>query len=187
MLVKFITLKWGNKYGPEYVNRLYNNIKQTYSGEFEFHCFTDSAVKLDQQIITHDISTLPHFDSKVFTIVKIDLFKHMPFEGPYALLDLDCLILKDLKPYFDEYQFNEPRYIYNYWSDEKRALSTHHRGDCFINSSFLTWTGKQFEWLYDMFEKNKNIINLKFQSFDKFVYYCALNKLKFHPDNIVYS
>jgi hypothetical protein len=187
MLVKFITLKWGTKYGPEYVNRLYNNIKQTYSGEFEFHCFTDNDNDINSNIIIHDINTLPHFNSNVFTIVKIDLFKHLTFEGPYAFLDLDVLVINDLKLYFDSYNFIEPRYLYNYWSPIERSLDSFHRGDCFINSSFLTWDKDQFEWIYDLYVDNEQLINYKFNSFDKFVYYLGLDKLKFHDKNVAYT
>lgn len=187
--VKFLTLKWGDKYGPEYVNRLYNNVKNTYSGPFEFWCFTDDSYGIDEAVRTADITDLPHYgiEGNIFTIVKLDLFRHLPFEGPYVFIDLDVLILKDLKPYFDEYQFSEPRYLNNYWSDRVRELSTFHRGDCFINSSFLTWNNGQFDWLYDLYEDNKKIITQKFQSFDKMVYYCAQDKLHFHPKGIAYT
>lgn len=187
--VKFVTLKWGTKYGPEYVNRLYNNVKNTYSGPFDFICITDDARKINNDVKTIPIEMLPHFskEGNVFTIVKIDLFKHLPFEGPYVFLDLDVLVLRDLKPYFETFNFSEPRFINNYWVDRRRELETFHRGDCFVNSSFLVWDNNQFEWLYDLYEQNQDIITTKFQTFDKFVYGCAQDNLKYHPKNIVYT
>jgi hypothetical protein len=187
--VKFITLKWGDKYGPEYVNRLYNNVKNTYSGPFEFWCFTDDSYGIDDNIKLGNINDFPHFgvEGNIFTIVKLDLFKHLEFEGPYVFLDLDVLLLKDLKPYFDTFNFSEPRYIENHWAPRHRELDSFQRGDCFVNSSFLVWDGNQYQWLYDLYEKNKKLVNSKFKSFDKFVYYCALDKLKFHPKDIVYT
>lgn len=187
--VKFLTLKWGRKYGPEYVNRLYNNIKNTYSGPFEFWCFTDNPTGIEKGVKLASINDLPHFDTEreVFTIVKVDLFKHLPFEGPYVFLDLDVLILRDLKEYFDTFNFSEPRYIENHWAPRERELESFHIGDCFVNSSFLVWDGDQYEWLYDIYEKNQRLVELKFKSFDKFVYYCALKNLKFHPKGISYT
>lgn len=187
--VKFLTLKWGKKYGPEYVNRLYNNVKSTYSGPFEFWCYTDNPKGIDKNVKVSSINDLPHYDTEesIFTIVKIDLFKHLPFEGPYVFLDLDVLLIKDLKQYFDTFDFSEPRYIENYWAPRERELDSFHRGDCFVNSSFLVWDNGQYDWLYDLYEKNKRLVDVKFKSFDKFVYYCALNKLKFHPKGTVYT
>jgi hypothetical protein len=136
-----------------------------------------------------NINDFPHFgvEGNIFTIVKLDLFKHLEFEGPYVFLDLDVLLLKDLKPYFDTFNFSEPRYIENHWAPRHRELDSFQRGDCFVNSSFLVWDGDQYQWLYDLYEKNKKLVNSKFKSFDKFVYYCALDKLKFHPKDIVYT
>ena len=183
--VKFVTIKWGDKYGPEYVNRLHNNIKQTYSGPFEFYCITDDSEGLDCKTYTFDQINI--LETECFTAEKVTFFKpgYLPFEGPYVLLDLDVIILKDLKTYFDQYQFKEPRIIRNYWTDPKRELYTFHRGDCYLNSSFVTWDGNQLEWLYDLLVKNHHIANFKFKSFDKFIYYCALDKMKYHPRKIV--
>jgi hypothetical protein len=185
MIVKFITLKWGTKYGPEYVNRLYKSIKKTYSGDFEFYCYTDDYSYLDSSIRVGNITDLPHFDTDVFTLVKMDLFTHLPFDGPCAFLDLDVLVLKDLKPYFDEYQFKEPRIGYCYWSDPNRVYNSYHKGDCYVNSSFLTWDKNQFNYVYNIYEENKTLINYKFKSFDKFLFYFC--KLNYHPKGIMYS
>jgi len=185
MVVKFITLKWGTKYGPEYVNRLYRSIKNTYSGPFEFYCFTDDYTDIDKECKLKSIDLLPSYNSNVFTIAKIDLFARLPFKGPYVLLDLDVLILKDLKSYFDEYRFKEPRLGYCYWSDPNRIYESYHKGDCYVNSSFVTWNSDQFKYVYDTYYQNKKIIDYKFRSFDKFMFYFC--DLKYHPKGIMYS
>lgn len=186
MVVKFLTLKWGNKYGPEYVNRLYRSLQHTYSGPFEFYCITDNDQGLECQCLP--ITTLPHYNKTgIFTLVKIDLFKHLPFAGPYVLLDLDLIIQKDLLVYFNKYKFSEPRFIWNHWSDYDRILRTHQKGDCFINSSFVTWNDNQLEPIYDLYKSNEKLFNFKFNSFDKFVFYCAYDMIKYHPKNIAYA
>ena len=184
-VVKFITLKWGTKYGPEYVNRLYRTIKNTYSGPFEFYCFTDNSKGIECR--TYPIEMLPHFRSSIFTVCKLDLFNKVPFKGPYVLLDLDVLVQKDLKPYFDQYNFSEPRLIFNHWTDPGRVYRSYFTSDCYVNSSFVTWDGDQFKWVYDKFIENKKIISYKFKSFDKFLYYSSRKQLKFHPRKIVYT
>jgi hypothetical protein len=185
MAVKFITLKWGTKYGPEYVNRLYHSIKKTYSDSFEFHCFTDDYTNIDKGCQLHSLDNLPHFGVDVFTLAKIDLFNELPFEGPYVLLDLDVLILRDLKPYFDEYQFKEPRIGYCYWQDPDRIYHSYQRGDCYYNSSFVTWTGDQLKHVYDTYTDNQMAVVWKFKSFDKFMFYFC--DLTFHPKGVMYA
>lgn len=183
--VKFVTLKWGSKYGPEYVNRLYLTLKNTFSGNFEFYCFTDDPTNI--LCNTLPISSLPNHNSSVFTAAKLDLFNQLPFEGPYVLLDLDIIIQNDLYPYLNQYQFDQPRFIYNYWSDYRRSFRSYFTGDCFLNSSFVTWDGDQLQWLTKKFYDNINIAKHKFKSLDKFIYYSSRDNLHYHPKNIVYT
>ena len=37
-----LCMKWGTKYGPEYVNRLYAMVRRHLRGDFEFVCLTDN-------------------------------------------------------------------------------------------------------------------------------------------------
>ena len=39
-----LCMKWGTKYGPEYVNRLYAMVRRHLSGDFNFVCLTDGGV-----------------------------------------------------------------------------------------------------------------------------------------------
>ena len=36
-----LCMKWGSKYGPEYVNRLYAMVRRHLQGDFQFVCLTD--------------------------------------------------------------------------------------------------------------------------------------------------
>ena len=183
--VKFICLKWGTKYGPEYVNRLHNSLKKTYSGPFELYCYTDDPTGVECECL--DIHQLPNFDSKVFTVCKLDLFNDLPFEGPYALLDLDILILRDLKTYFDAYNFEEPRFIKCLWQEPDRLYESYYRGDCYVNSSFVTWDGDQLKWLKEKYDDNKEVALYKIKSFDKFIFYSSRKQVNFHPSGVVYA
>ena len=49
MTVNILTLKWGAKYGPEYVNRLYAGVKRNLQLDFRFLCFTDNADDLSSR------------------------------------------------------------------------------------------------------------------------------------------
>jgi len=39
--VNILTVKWGKRYGADYVNKLYAGIARNTSWKFKFFCFTD--------------------------------------------------------------------------------------------------------------------------------------------------
>lgn len=184
-MINFITLKWGKKYGPEYVNRLYSSVKQHYKKPFTFTCITDDPKDLDCD--TKPLSILSSENHvAVFTSEKLQLYK-IYNKGKYCLLDLDILIINDLEQYFEEYDFCEPRFILNRWQNYSRIYTSFFTGDCFINSSFVTWQDNQLEWLYDEFIKFLPIVEFRYRTVDKFVFYRSFDKLKFHPEGMVYA
>lgn len=184
--VTFITFKWGTKYPSFYVNRLYNSIRKTYSGLFDFYCITDDPSGLICKTI--DINKFKYHNSSTFCIIKLELFSStLGITGPKCYIDLDMLVLGDLAEYFDQYKFTEGRFIYNYWSDRERELYTFHRGECYMNSSLFTWNDGQLDFLFEFYEKNKQAIEYKYKSIDMMVYYCFRHLLKYHPRKIVYA
>ena len=59
MTVNVLTLKWGDKYGPDYVNPLYGGVRRHPGLEFRFLCFTDDIAGLRAEVETHP---LPEID-----------------------------------------------------------------------------------------------------------------------------
>ena len=58
--MNYITcLKWGDKYGPEYVNNLYKMVSRNITIPYEFICFTDNKQGIDKNIT---IRKLPKYD-----------------------------------------------------------------------------------------------------------------------------
>ena len=45
-----ICLKWGTKYGPDYVNKLYRGVKKHLTVNFCFYCITDNGDNLESEI-----------------------------------------------------------------------------------------------------------------------------------------
>jgi hypothetical protein len=187
MLVNFITLKWGAKYGPEYVNRLYRAIVNTYSGEFIFHCITDNPIGFDDGItIIKMNSVIP--STKVFSMQKMFMFNELfPIKGNKCILDLDILIHNDLYSYLKKYNFKEPRFIEPIWQNKEHVYKTYHHASCMVNSSFVTWKDDQLDYLYQFYIKHKEKIEFKYNSFDRFIFYNFYDVLKFHPKKIAYS
>lgn len=53
--INIVCLKWGTKYGPEYVNRLRAAIVKNTRIPIKFHCFTDNATGLHNDVIVHPL------------------------------------------------------------------------------------------------------------------------------------
>ena len=61
----FYVLKWGHKYGPEYVNRLYGSLVKHYKKPFTFTCYTDNISHLDENVKVKNIKDLKKFDTEI--------------------------------------------------------------------------------------------------------------------------
>jgi hypothetical protein len=95
-MINIVCLKWGKKYGSEYVNRLYSAVKRNTTVEFKFWCFTD-----DGNGILPAVTTVPllHADQLDSWWNKLNLFSaDMPFDpGSWVFyIDLDTLIVDNI-------------------------------------------------------------------------------------------
>lgn len=186
MNVNFIVLKWGTKYGPEYVNRLYKTLLNIYSGPFKFYCFTDNDTDIHKDVIVRNIKELRKQSTACFTIEKMFLFDNI-ITGNNVILDLDILIQKDLYPYFKEYGFNEGRFIKNDWACTEYSEIAVRAGTCYINSSFVTWNDNQLKYVLDFYNKYKDIIEFKYEDLDTFLFQSMRKQLHYHPVKMVMS
>jgi hypothetical protein len=98
-----ICIKWGTKYGPHYVNRLYGMVRRNLSGPFRFVCLTD-----DPNGLVEGIETLPipevdiPLRHQVSPWRKLALFSPIlgDLTGKALFLDLDILIVGQLDEFF---------------------------------------------------------------------------------------
>jgi len=101
--VNIITIKWGGKYGPDYVNRLFRGVAKHLEREARFVCFTEKGEGIDDGI---DVLPLPAFDAPDSHLWcnwrKLSLFRDdLPIEGMALFLDLDLLITGRMDDFFD--------------------------------------------------------------------------------------
>jgi hypothetical protein len=190
MVVNFITFKWGKKYSPVYVNRVYWTMRALYTGEFIFHCITDNSEELDKDIVTHDIKEIAPLNS-VFCTNRFNTFsKDFKIKGNKILFDIDGLIQKDLYLYLKEYNFCEPRFVEPIWQNKNLKYRNYHNNSCMVNSSFITWKDDQLHFIYEFYNKNKKLIDMKYgpaNSSDRILFNLFYDILKFHPKGIIYS
>lgn len=95
-MINIVSLKWGTKYGPEYVNRLYAGVKRHTQEPFRFWCFTDDATGINPAI---QIEPLRYSDQLDSWWNKINLFSsELPIHLGEQIfyIDLDTLITGDI-------------------------------------------------------------------------------------------
>jgi len=180
--MRFFTLKWGDKYGPEYVNRLYGSLFQCYKKPFSLTCYTDQADGIREEVELKPISDLrPYNTDRVFTYEKLILLEK--YESG-IWLDLDILIHQDITDVPNENSFTM---IWNHWNNyEQRSLKWYGKGtSCHVNSSFVQWNNA--EWLIKFTHDNWEKIEWTYKSLDKYLFYQhhRCGRLEYWPENIV--
>jgi hypothetical protein len=98
-------MKWGAKYGPEYVNRLYKMVERHLARPFRFVCLTDDPAGVRPEVATAPIPALPPIPQpKERGWFKLAAFspEAAPLLGDVVLyLDLDVVVMGPLDPFFD--------------------------------------------------------------------------------------
>jgi len=102
-----LCMKWGTKYGPDYVNRLYAMVRRHLSGDFNFVCLTDDAKGIRAEVQCLPIPPLdldvpagqPDRAWKKLTTFEADLHGLC---GTALFLDLDVVVVGSLDAFFEQ-------------------------------------------------------------------------------------
>jgi hypothetical protein len=172
-----LTLKYGEKYTSEDVNRIYNSIP----GDYNRVCVTDNPIGLNKNITTipidHEIEG--HWE-------KVKLFK-LENLGKVLYLDLDIRIQKGIEHLWKMLDKN-PIICYTYWKPQEFPYHKDSRWSynylSNFNSSVMMWEDNRH--IYDYWEKNKDYYMVKYAGDDRFLYHESFTFEHF-PENEVYS
>ena len=97
-----ICMKWGDKYGADYVNRLYSMVSRHLTLDFQMVCLTDDTNGIDPAIHCYPIPELnlpegPERGWKKLTTFKTDLYD---LKGVALFLDIDIVIVDNIDGFF---------------------------------------------------------------------------------------
>ena len=108
--VNVLCIKWGKKYGPEYVNHLHSMVSRHLTLPFRFICLTDDKTSIDPKIEVKDI---PQVDFKDFDErhpwsfghgwLKLTSFASPLYDivGTTLFIDLDVVIVDNINAFFE--------------------------------------------------------------------------------------
>lgn len=180
-----VTLKWGNRYGVEYVNKLRRAVARHLTPPFRFICFTDDPAGLDPAISHFPIPAIDlPAPASVTGWRKLGLFRRdLPIEGLALFLDLDLLITGPLDSFF-EFEPGRIAIIQNWVHWRKRWFGTLPRVG---NSSVFRFEANQCGFVLDQFEKEKEWALANFRPPQSYLTHCIRSRMAYWPDEWVRS
>jgi len=151
--VNIVCMKWGTKYGPEYVNILYNMVKRNITLPFRFICMTEIKDGINKEI---EISPLPEFQEPEEKYLrsclawrKLAIFDKdvLDLKGKLLFLDLDVLILDNIDCFFS---YSNKLAIIENWSQPRRLIGQ--------ASAFCFEIGKYYHLLEKYNNQHKEVL-----------------------------
>jgi len=183
----FICLKWGTRYGADYVNRLYRGVSRNIRRPFRFVCCTD-----DPSGLIAGIETVPFPDNPGIrrgwpdVLVKLMVLQDgfAGLLGPTLFLDLDVAITGPLDEFFD-YAPGRFCIIHN-WVHWRKAILG--RRPAVGNSSVFRFEAGKSQYAYETFvrEMHRAEDRSQFNTEQAFLTY-ALSNPVWWPDEWVKS
>ncbi len=123
--VNVVCIKWGTKFGPEYVNNLYHMVRRNITLPFRFICLTEISNGFNDAI---DVLPLPIFKEpppeylkKCLCWRKLALLgeQYHDIKGKVFLLDLDVVIVDNIDCFFT---YSDKLCMAENWSQPNRMI-----------------------------------------------------------------
>lgn len=174
--VNIITVKVGNRYSSDYVNKMYNMVRRNITYPYRFYCVTDN-----HEGLVGNIKVVPVPESISFTgwwvkpyIFKTGLFK----DGTNLYLDLDLVIVNSLDKLisYEPYKFVAAKdYAY-----VKRPTHTN------LASGIMRWNNGTYNMIWTRLERDHSIIR-NFPGDQEYIYHYHKKDITFYPDDYIIS
>ena len=103
-LQTIICMKWGSRYGSNFVNRLYNSIKRHTKRPTNLYCFTDNKDGINKNVICNPLPkiNLPQtITNTPWRKISVWQYPLDQLKGDVLFLDLDLIITGNLDRFFD--------------------------------------------------------------------------------------
>lgn len=172
-----VCLKYGDKYGPEYVNKLHNMVNRYLSLEYEFVCFTEDARGLNKNITVKNLPLELELTGWWF---KPLFFNPELFPNSTVLyMDLDIIIFENINKLFS-YKPDTFCII----RDFNRYLIKNYNK---FNSSVFRLESGQHSRVYNDFLKNSKSIMSRYPGDQDWIKQCVTSDFNFWPDEWIQS
>lgn len=173
--VTILCVRFGNKYGIEYVEKLRNMISRNISVEYQFVCLTDDPTPIkDVKLIVQ-----PNAGYTKGWWHKLHMFDpSLPLSGRILYFDLDVIICKNIDKLI---KYSNDKFLGI--RDFNRKFHPHWRS---LNSSVLAWTHKKEQHLWKKFLENKPAA-MRLHGDQDWLWRYSKDVLEFFPDTWIQS
>ena len=139
-------MKWGSRYGSDFVNKLNSSIKRHTSKPTKLICFTDESNGIDADVIIKPLPNIKLPETISLTPWrKLSVWQYPLYslEGDILFLDLDLVITGNLDRFFDY----KPGYycVIENWTQI---------GENIGNTSCFRFPAGKYEFVFNQFQKN---------------------------------
>jgi hypothetical protein len=175
-MLNVVCLKHGTKYGPEYVNKLYNMIQRHLTIPNNFICFTDDPTNIDQNI---KIVNLPKLPIEGWWW-KPYIFKtgHFPDGDDILYIDLDMVIVDNINKLIE---FEPNKFVG--LQDVGRVFRPGYKK---LGSAVMRWKANEHSGIWNNLEKNLTQTK-KFHGDQDWIWEQAKHHLVFFPEQWIRS
>lgn len=170
-----ICIKWGPRYGPEYVNRIYGMVARNITPPFRVICFTDDKTGIRSEVDCYD---LPELGCQVPSQApgkwrKTSLWgnKLYDLKGVALFLDLDVVITSNIDDFFN-IGMPEDVILARNWIKPLERLG---------QTSVFRYPIAKHGYMLDEFRKDPEGIGNKYQFEQRYVTQCIRGGVKFFP------
>lgn len=147
-------MKWGTRYGPDFVNRLYRSIQRQTKRKTRLVCFTDDGEGINSNVQIESIPEINLPDDLALTPWrKLTMWKAplADLEGDVLFLDLDLVITGNLDDFFD---FEPGRFcVIDNWTQPGQGIG---------NTSCFRFPVGKYTHIYDDIQANPEPILKKY-------------------------
>ena len=172
-----VCLKWGDKYGPDYVNKLYNMVQRHLTIDHEFVCLTENSKNLDSGIKILDLELMDSIEGWWY---KPTIFNpELGLNGTILFLDLDMIIFRNIDKLFS---YHPGEFIII--RDFNRHVIPNY--DKFNSSIFRLDTGQHAQVYHD-YMADKVSISRRFQGDQDWLRFSIKNKYTYWPNEWIQS
>jgi hypothetical protein len=177
--VNVVTLKWGTRYGVEFVNKLFKAVSDNLSLPFRFICFTDDDTGLAEGIVPFPIPDIEIDPPALYTgWRKLCLFRpDLPIDGICLFLDLDILITGNIDEFFSFESEKIP--IIRDWVALGRKIFP--KGLPVGNSSIFRFVANKSSFVYEQFLREREWALSNFQPPQSYLTHCIRPQMAFWP------
>lgn len=174
-MLTVLCVRFGNKYGPEYVERLRNMVSRNLTVPYEFACLTDDHRSIKGVKIIHENN---HGYSKAWWH-KVHMFNpSLGLDDRILYFDLDVVIHKNI----DKLILGNGETFYGI-RDFNRQFNPKWK---ILNSSVMSWMGNKEHDIYEMFIKNRTNA-MQLHGDQDWIYKIAGTRIRYWPDQWLMS